>query len=202
MATQNANQRLKSIDTEEKRRRKFLDSIRKGRIFECVSCHRKLFETGVEVFSDKLIEKVEEKYSNEIENSIGIIKTRMVDGSHYICHTCKGHIMKGKMPKLSHKNNLQMFDDSKYDDLRLTELENCLIALNIPFQKVFKLPKSLWPAMKDKTVNIPLLDSDVMNTVKSLPRTPSEAGIIPVNLKRKTSYKNHHLCQYVSVEKI
>ena len=56
--------------------------------------------------------------------------------------------------------------------------------------------------MKGRTVNIPLFEKDVLNTVQSLPRTPTEAGIIPVNFKRKLSYKNNHLLQYVSVPKI
>ena len=37
---------------------------------------------------------------------------------------------------------------------------------------------------------------------KSLPRTPQEAGIVPVKLKRKKEYKNTHKEEYVSVPKI
>ena len=106
------------------------------------------------------------------------------------------------MPPKSNQNNLQLFDLQGYDELKLSELENCLIALNIIFQKVFQLPKSRWPAMKDRTVNIPIFEADVLKTVESLPRTPTEAGIIPVNLKRKISYKQTHKTQYVSVPKI
>ena len=103
---------------------------------------------------------------------------------------------------MSNQNSLQLFDLTGHEELRLTELENCLIALNIIFQKVFQLPKSRWPAMKDRTVNIPIFESDVLRTVESLPRTPTEAGIIPINLKRKLIYKQTHKTQYVSVEKI
>ena len=77
-----------------------------------------------------------------------------------------------------------------------------MIALNIPFQKIYRLPKSRWPAMKDKTINIPIHESDIIQTVQFLPRTPSEAGIVPVNLKRKKSYKNSHKSQYISVPKL
>ena len=59
-----------------------------------------------------------------------------------------------------------------YEELQLTELENSMIALNIIFQKVFKLPKSRWPGMKDKTFNIPIFETDVLKTIESLPRTP------------------------------
>ena len=41
-----------------------------------------------------------------------------------------------------------------------------------------------------------------LRTVESLPRTPTEAGIIPINLKRRLKYKQTHKTQYVSVEKI
>ena len=88
---------------------------------------------------------------------------------------------------MSNMNNLQIFDTSGFEELKLTELENCMIALNIIFQKIFKLPKSRWPAMKDKTINIPIFEADIIKTVESLPRTPNEAGIIPINLKRKMS---------------
>ena len=56
--------------------------------------------------------------------------------------------------------------------------------------------------MKDKTVNIPIFETDVLKTIESLPRTPSDAGIIPVNFKRKLMYKNSHMTQYISVPKI
>ena len=42
----------------------------------------------------------------------------------------------------------------------------------------------------------------VLNTIDALPRTPNSAGIIPVKFKRKLSYKNSHMVQYVSVQKI
>ena len=45
---------------------------------------------------------------------------------------------------------------------------------------------------------------DVLNTVTSLPRTPAEAGIIPivpVNLKRKLEYKNSHFHQIYNYQK-
>ena len=76
------------------------------------------------------------------------------------------------------------------------------IYLYLIFQKIHKLPKSRYPALKDRTINIPIYESDVVRTLESLPRTPSEAGIIPVKLKRKLEYKNAHNIQYVSVKKV
>jgi hypothetical protein len=87
-------------------------------------------------------------------------------------------------------------------ELCLTELENCLIARNILFQKFVLLPKSRWTATKDHIVNIPIFDKDIISTIESFPRTLDEAGVIPVQLKRKIEYKNNHLEQYISTKKI
>ena len=66
--------------------------------------------------------------------------------------------------------------------------------------QIFELPKSRWQAVKDRTVNVPILDDDILrtlNTVKSLPRKPDDAGLIPIQLKRKLEYKNKHVEAFV-----
>ena len=54
----------------------------------------------------------------------------------------------------------------------------------------------------DKLVNIPIGDQDILKTVRSLPRTPTESKIVVVGLKRKLEYKNSHLEQLIDIEKI
>ena len=56
--------------------------------------------------------------------------------------------------------------------------------------------------MKDRIVNVPVFAEDVTESIKSLPRTPHSAGIIPVKFKRKMSFKNSHLVQFISVDKV
>ena len=71
--------------------------------------------------------------------------------------------------------------------------------------KIHHLPKSRWGAVKDKTVNIPMYDEDLLktyNTLNALPRSPNNAGIIPVALKRKVSYKNKVLEAYINPQKL
>jgi len=51
-------------------------------------------------------------------------------------------------------------------------------------------------------VKIPIFDQDIINTMKSLPRTPSDAGTVKVQLKRKKSMKNTHLEKFVSPQKL
>ena len=67
--------------------------------------------------------------------------------------------------------------------------------------KIFQLPKSRWTALKDKIINIPIKDDDIVNTITSLPRTPDEAGLIEVDLKRKVEYKNSHIKQLINPRK-
>ena len=57
-------------------------------------------------------------------------------------------------------------------------------------------------ACKDKLINIPISKEDVLNTVQNLPRTPNEAGLLEVKLKRKMEYKNVHQQSYIDPQKI
>ena len=104
-----------------------------------------------------------------------------------------------EIPPMSTRNGLDFVDlkDSNGNKLELSQLEATLIAKNIIFMKFFHLPKSRWSAVKDKTVNVPIQDDAVLQTVSNFPRMPCEAGIIPVKLKRKTTYKQHHVQQYI-----
>ena len=76
-----------------------------------------------------------------------------------------------------------------------------MIAKRIVFMKIFQLPKSRWTALKDKIINVPVQEDDIVNTITSLPRTPNEAGLIEVDLKRKVEYKNSHIKQLINPEK-
>ena len=120
-----------------------------------------------------------------------------------MCNSCLTYLKKGKLPKLCVKNGLSV--DKIEEELVLTELENNLIARNIIFQKIHKLPKSRWSGTHDKLINVPVDPLDVLNTIENLPRTPAEAGlipIVPVNLKRKLEYKTTHLTQMIDTKKI
>ena len=57
-------------------------------------------------------------------------------------------------------------------------------------------------ALKSRCVCIPIGESDIQNTLSILPRTPNQAGLVPVKLKRMKQWKNVHLQQYVNVEKL
>ena len=89
---------------------------------------------------------------------------------------------------MSAMNGLQLQETDQIinnEGLKLTELEGALIAKTIIFQKIYQLPKSRWTALKDRLINIPINDDDIVNTLDQMPRTPRNAGLIGVALKRK-----------------
>ena len=124
------------------------------------------------------------------------------DISAYLCFTCKKHLQNGKLPPMSHANCLKLVDLGQNPDLKLSELENNLISKRLLFQKIYQLPKSRMAGCKDRLINIPINDVDVLNSVKRLPRTPSEAGLVEIRLKRKLEYDNYHKKEYVNPTKI
>jgi hypothetical protein len=164
-----------------------------------------MFRDGVkeltEDLENEIMEKSSELYANVFKKKYPISIT--VDGNEtsivYICTTCKTSLKKGNMPSMAAANGLELVVVD--ENLNLTELENNLIAQRILFQKIFQLPKSRMAACKDKLINIPISEQDVLNTVQSLPRTPNEAGLLEVKLKRKMEYKNVHQQSYIDPKK-
>jgi hypothetical protein len=110
-------------------------------------------------------------------------------------------MQKGKMPPECRQNNMQI--DPQPEIMKLTELENSLIARNILFEKMYMLPTSRYTATTGKIINVPVPEDSALNTINRLPRTPDEAGLIGVEVKRKLAFKNsHHKAQLINVEKI
>ena len=101
---------------------------------------------------------------------------------------------------MSVKNKLKL--DPQDEDLQLTDFEGTLIARNIIFQKIYQLPKSRWTALSDKVINVPINSEDVKNTVALLPRTPKDAQLIGISLKRKLEYKTTYKAQLVNPHKV
>ena len=75
------------------------------------------------------------------------------------------------MPPECRQNNMQV--DPQPEVMKLTELETSLIARNIQFMKILKLPKSRWTRNTDKIINVLIPEDSVLNTIKSLTRTPN-----------------------------
>ena len=195
------------------RKRTFIETVRDGPIFGCICCHRTLFKNSVieieniETFRENLNEAFNDLFEYAIcshmngeEPDIETIPSTR--GKFYLCTTCKNKLVTGKRPAQSHQNNLEIFDIKQHPELSLTELESSLISKALVFMKIFKKPKSRMAAIKDRCVCVPIDDQTINETLNQLPRTPSEACIVPIKLKRKKEYKNVHLNEYVDVDKM
>ena len=106
------------------------------------------------------------------------------------------------MPPMCNRNNLEFVDIKPFPALELSELEQQLIALNIIFHKIVLLPKSRMNALKDKTVSVPINPSDVVETLTMLPRTPSDASLSVVQLKRRLNFPGVHNQQLINIQKV
>ena len=188
------------VDSEKKRLKKFRQQTMYNAIFTCTCCQRNLFDCNVSQYDNKLRIDIEDKKPGLVMRAIEEIQIN-VNGkiASYICFACKKHLKSGKLPPMSAKNGLKM--DKIDPKLQLTELEGSLIARSIVFMKIFQLPKSRWTALKDRIINVPVHEDDIVNTMTRLPRTPNEAGLIEVDLKRKVEYKNSHLKQLIDPKK-
>ena len=197
-------------EREHIRRFKFLDAVRDGPIYTCVCCHKIHYKKSVHIYDTTMKSFIIEKSPNKniLHEAIGAVdletRVRDINGKYYvyICSDCKGKVTAGRVPPMSHKNKLQLLSLKGQDCLNLTELENALVARNILFQMFLQLPKSRWTGIKKQIVSIPIYEQDIQNTLESLPRTPDQASICKVQLKRKKSMKNTHMQQYISVNKM
>ena len=187
--------------------RNFKRAVLFGPIFTCSCCHRKLFENGVTKITERFKEKVNKKVDYSLiipegqEKEVKIIFNGGTDLSGlYICHNCKQALLKGKMPAMAVQNGLQLTKLDK--DLKLTELENNLIAQMINFQYIFQLPKSRWGGTKNQMISVPVSQQTVQETVNQLPRLPKDAELVPVNLKRKKEYNNNYKKEFINPQKV
>ena len=188
-------------EDERKRYIKFHEELKDLWSHCCVSCHR-MSVSGLRPIVGGL-RGLKEKLGKDLFQETITTPLRpglVIDNKIYLCSHCRKHLFQmKKMPPYCVKNGLECeYVPPPLDDLN--DLEKILGSKRILFLKIFHLPKSRWKAVKDKTVNIPILDDDLLktlNSVKAFPRKPDEAGLIPIKLKRKLEYKNKHLEAYV-----
>ena len=83
------------------------------------------------------------------------------------------------------------------DQLKFSDFEMQLIAKDLLFMKVFSLPKSRMPAIRDKVINVPLTNVDIDRTTKLLPRSVDDSLLVNVQLKRSKELKNVHSQAFV-----
>ena len=192
--------------TIHKRRRNFNEATRYGPSFPCICCHRTCFDKAVIEIKDvaELREKLNRLQPTFFQEAIGddLSKFPTRKGRHYLCQTCRNYIFDEKIPPMSNQNNLGSFDYRQAPELQLTEMESSMIAKQLIFMKAFKLPTSRMSGIKDRVVCVPVDEGTIQKTLECLPRTPNEAGLVPVKWKRRVKDKGNHLQEYVNVKKM
>jgi hypothetical protein len=106
----------------------------------------------------------------------------------FMCKTCQRYLQQNKMPPMCAKNKLEIKSEPELESL--TNFENSLIAKKIPFMFIHQLPSSRMSGMRGKVTLVPIEDEDIIATVEAgmqqlqLPRTPDEAQLVTVRLKK------------------
>ena len=95
------------INSVHKRLKKFKEETMYNAIFICSCCHRKLFQSNVTKVTKNFTDKITIKKTGLLEKSIEDQQVEINGISNvYICHACKQHLLRGKMPSMSVKNGL------------------------------------------------------------------------------------------------
>ena len=123
-----------------------------------------------------------------------------------LCYTCHNTLSSKKViPKLSRSNGLQV-DPIPPELEELNDLEVQLLAKNLIFMKIFRIPaKSNYlglKMMKNRIINIPLEDQDIERTFNILPRNMDESGLAFVNFKTMKKLKKKVLSKWVRIKEI
>ena len=174
----------------------FKAECRKQPMYICTSCHRLLWEKGVQKFQTN-------KYDNiavEVKNVVLSDKYRIssADGSTYICHNCHKTLKSGRIPAQS-KANLMDLEEIPDELKDMNNLELHTICKRILFMKLVKLPRGKQKGIKGAAVNVP---ADLGPACCLLPRIPTDAHIISLKLKRKLQYKQAYLHDTIRPEKV
>ena len=205
----------------------FFTAVQYGPIFICVCCHQKHFDCNVDEFTGDLIAELEGKFPKLFDDAIvddeiwdkdaqdyirridylkvdKDIHRNISNPQNYICRTCTKHLKKGKVPPMSYKNGLEMYKYEKDEEekLDLSEVASMLIAKNAIFQKLYLLPKSRWSAVKDRLINVPIPTEVTQETINSLPKLPTKAGLTAVKFKRKKEYKQSHKQAFINPQEL
>ena len=108
-----------------------------------------------------------------------------VEKCEWLCNTCFNNIKQGKIPKLSVLNSMKF--PSKPPEINLSNLEERLISLRIPFMQIRALNSGGQFSIKGSVVNVPV---EIEPTIRALPRFQHQSETIPVKLKRKKEFKH------------
>ena len=125
--------------------KRFQEATMYSCIFICACCHLRKFLNQVVLFDEKLMDTFTNKAPTAMKEFVfpegseelpPDLYTDIGKGPQaWLCSTCKGYLLRTKMPPNCHKNNLQVKPSLQDDpETALTQLEAHLISRNIQFQ--------------------------------------------------------------------
>ena len=157
----------------------YTDLISHGPIYVCSVCHQTNFK-------DKVI-KINNINKTKYINLLHECKTnyKSINNEEYICNTCKNHIYKGNIPKLSIKNGCGF--PEKPNELNLYTLEERFISPVMAFMFIHQLLPGHQLSLYGSICHLPI---EIGKIVKKLPHTLNEYETISVKLKCRLCYKN------------
>ncbi|KAK3916003.1 ATP-dependent DNA helicase [Frankliniella fusca] len=123
-------------------------------------------------------------------------------GKYDMCKTCLKYVLKKQIPPTAAINGFKYLPIPD-DLLCLTEVEEHLLALRIPFQQIIHLGsmgKFGQYGCKGSVINIPVDAANVINQI--IPLLPEEDELYIVNLKRKLIHKRAYARNFVNSEKL
>lgn len=141
-----------------------LDKIRNkfhnknGPLYICSSCTQNYFK-----HSAQRVDRTKFKHRDVLQTCLTGYKS--VDDKEWVCKTCVGATTLGRIPACSVANGLKFPEPP--DELKLTQLEERLVAPRLPFMQIREMPRGGQLSLKGNVVNFP---ADVNTTVKTLPR--------------------------------
>ena len=154
--------------------------IKEGPIHICSCCGGLWFQYSIREFSIEMLTK--KGLKKEFIDTVCYLKNTIIK----LCLTCKKDIMLGKAPSLSLSNGLAFYEVP--DCLKiLTELEERLISLRIPFMVIRTLGFFKQFGLKGNLVNVPM---NVDTNVSILPRSFSDTHTVQLKLMRQIKNKN------------
>ena len=188
----------------------FKTATKYGPIFICCCCHRRRFKQSVVEFKANIKQSILKDAPQILDRCVytdGKIAERLLvdigkGPQAWLCSTCRNYLKQDKMPPMCSQNNLQIHDTN----LPLpSELGSSLISPIILYMKIGRLPVSRMSNLQGKVVNVPIRPEDTKNVLTklataSLPRTPEEAGLVMVQLKKKMTFNSHYLKQLIDVD--
>ena len=159
---------------------KFNEAICSGPSYICSSCHQTWFKQSVKEVASLNKTNLDTQLLNGCLT--GYIS---VSYCEWICNTCLSNIKQGKIPKLSVSNGMKF--PTKPPELYLSNLEERLISLRIPFMHIRALNSGGQFSLKGSVVNVP---ADIEPTIQALPRLRNQSETVPVKLKRMKEFKH------------